>query len=188
MIRSQLDYVALNEKAKRLNWVGSTFPEMVFTKNYQKHWFCDDFAAFGLELLKSLSAPFDDTSIYFFCLEPSGEFWKEKVGHFGCFEFSLNSHADAWAKLLDDHPPSFPLSLRICSEQAVIWGSSGNWCLFIDTYWQMAVIGTQNNAPVRQNSWSGHLYSLDEALVEWKKKGFKLTENETTTLKQNYGI
>jgi hypothetical protein len=188
MIRSQLDYIALGEKVKRLNLTESTFPEMVFTTRYQKHLFCDDFAAFGLELLKSFSAPFNDTSIYFYCLEPNGEYWKEKVGHFGCFEFRLSSDKGAWAKLLDEHPPNFPLSLRICSEQAVIWGSSGNWCLFLDTYWRMAVIGTQNDAPVPQNSWSGHLYSFDEALIEWKKKGFKLTENEMTILKQNYGI
>jgi hypothetical protein len=188
MMQSQFDYVALGDKVKQLSFAGSTFPEKFFKKSYKKYWFCDDFAVFGLELLQSLSAPFEDTSVYFFCLEPSGEYWKEKVGHFGCFEFRLDSNKDEWMNLLDEHPLNLPLSLRICSEQAVIWGSSGNWCVFLDIYWQMAVIGTLDDAPVRKNSWSGHVYDLDEALIEWKKKRFKLTETEVTALKKNYGI
>lgn len=188
LVRDHEKYRHLREVADTLVVRGLGYPDYVFQKKYLNYQVMESEVAVEFDLLQSLAELYGDSTINLLHYEPDGEqFWFKRHGHYGAITVSSKSDGKDWNSDINEDPSGDFTFLYTAYGQAVIFGDSGEWCIYRCYSFDFAVLAMNKNlSSLRITNSTQYVHDADWAVDIWKSSGSRMDEEFYDIFIANY--
>lgn len=188
LVRDYQQFQLLQDVADALFFKNKEYPEYIFKRHYLHYYTMESSVAVEFEFLQSLAEFCGDDNISLVHFHPAGEgFWLKHYGHYGAITAKAGIAGNEWNSDLVEDTIGDYMRLYSADGKAVIFGNMGEWCIFREYSFDLAVLGaTFDLSRVKETSLTQYVHDADWAVDYWKSSASRMDEAFYETFRANY--